>query len=291
MGNRLEVMKTYKIFIGGKFPRTESGRYYVPKNPKGSPIGNICLSSRKDVRNAVVAARKAQDSWAGRTAYNRGQIIYRMAENMEAMKDQFANMLLLETGQTKSKCILQIEECIDLMVHYAGWSDKYQQIFSSVNPVSSAHFNFSILESMGIVGAVHDANSSFYDLIHGVLCTLIAGNSILILAPENHPLSAYTFAELTQNSDVPAGVINILTGKKDEMLPHLSSHMDVNAILYSGENQNSWKLIQENSIHNLKRNIWWKEKQGHSPYRISDFSEVKTTWHPIEQIGGSKPGY
>lgn len=296
MEKRLEVLKTYKIYIGGKFPRTESGRYYKPTNSKGEVLGNICLSSRKDFRNAVVAARKAQEAWAGRTAYNIGQILYRMAENLEGAKAQFSDLVAQEENVTAAKARKEVEMAIDRLIYYAGWSDKFQQVFSGVNPVSSSHFNFSMLESTGVVACLSDANTNFLSLVTAIANVIVGGNTIVIQAGENNPLTAITFAEVINNSDVPGGVINILTGKLTELESYFSSHMDVNSVLYLGSDAEVVQSIKESSAENLKRvKVWDNEEiqssDFESPYTIKDFLEVKTTWHPIEQIGGAKAGY
>lgn len=296
MENRIEVLKTYKIYIGGKFPRTESGRYYKPTNSNGEVLGNICLSSRKDFRNAVVAARKAQGDWAGRSAYNIGQIIYRIAENLEGAKAQFVTLLMQEEGVSSAKAKEQVNQAIDRLIYYAGWSDKFQQIFSGVNPVSSSHFNFSMLESTGVVACLSDSDSNFLALVSAISSVIVGGNTVVILAGENTPLTAITFAEIINNSDVPGGVINILTGKLPELEEHFATHMDVNSILYLGSDKKVIESIKNKSAENLKRVRVWDNKsilssEFESPYSIKEFLEVKTTWHPIEQIGGASSGY
>lgn len=296
MEKRLDVLKTYKLYIGGKFPRTESGRYYKPTNSKGEVLGNICLSSRKDFRNAVVAARKTQEAWAGKTAYNIGQILYRMAENLEGAKTQFIELVVLEDGISSDKAKAQVEQAIDRLIYYAGWSDKVQQIFSGVNPVSSSHFNFSMLESSGVVACLSEMDSNFLSLVTAIANVIVGGNTIVIQAGENNPLSAITFAEIINNSDVPGGVINILTGKLPELEEHFASHMDVNSILYLGSDPKTEQSIKEKSADNLKRVRVWSNTdiqfaEFENPYTIKDFLEVKTTWHPIEQIGGATAGY
>lgn len=296
MSDRIEVLKTYKIYINGKFPRTESGRYYKPKNTKGESLGNICLSSRKDIRNAVQAARKAQASWAERSAYNIGQILYRIAENLESRKKEFAHLVSMEEGLPVARSSKIIEDSIDRLIYFAGWSDKYQQLFSSVNPVSSSHFNFSMLEGTGVVTAICGEQVYFKGLISAIASVICGGNSIVILANENAPISAVSFAEVLQHSDVPAGVVNILTGKKEELQSHMASHMDVNALLLMGYESKETTALEQLATENLKRlRLWSAEKVNsnavENPYSIQDFLETKTTWHPIEQIGGASSGY
>ena len=284
---RLDILKTYKIFIGGKFPRTESGRYYPLSNKKGDPIANICLSSRKDVRNAVVAARKACEDWSGRTAFNRSQILYRIAEVLEGRKEQFITEIVLQ-GKTKVSAEKEVLLSIDRCIYYAGWCDKYQQISSSVNPVSSSHFNFSVPEPMGVVAMVAPEESSLLGLLSVLLPCIAGGNSCVLLASEQYPLCSISLAEVLATSDVPGGVINILTGKSNELHEHLSSHMDVNAIVYCREHKKEFKTIQENASINVKRSFnWfkdWSKEANQNPYLITDLQETKTTWHPIEKV-------
>jgi acyl-CoA reductase-like NAD-dependent aldehyde dehydrogenase len=292
--SRIEVLKTYKIFIGGQFPRTESGRYYTPLDSKGKALANICLSSRKDVRNAVVAARKAFGPWSERSAFNRGQILYRIAEMLEGRQAQFVDELMRQ-GSSKVAASNEVNLSIDRIVYYAGWCDKYNQVVSSVNPVSSSHFNFSSLEPMGVVGVVAEQSTSLIGLVSLILPAICGGNSTVVLASEKLPLCAVTFSEVVHSSDVPAGVINILTGSPEEMAVTLASHMDVNALITSNlESQLSNKLSLL-SVDNLKRKfdyeVNWVEKDKQALHYISDLQELKTTWHPIENVGGASSSY
>lgn len=296
MQDRVEVLKTYKIYIGGKFPRTESGRYYKPENSKGEKLGNICLSSRKDIRNAVVAARKAQEAWAGRSAYNRGQILYRIAENLESRKAEFVDLIMQEEAVSASKAKKIVEESIDRLIYFAGWSDKYQQLFSSVNPVASSHFNFSLLEPTGLVACICGEGATFKSLIAAISAIICGGNTVVLLAREAAPISTISMAEVLHHSDVPAGVVNLLTGKREELEGHMASHMDVNALLLIGYSSKQSVSIEQIATENLKRVIHWLASQTETneienPYAIQDFLETKTTWHPIEQIGGATAGY
>lgn len=289
---RLEVLKTYKIFIGGKFPRTESGRYYSPKNPKGQVLGNICLSSRKDIRNAVVAARSAFGRWSSRADFNRGQILYRIAEILEGRKGQFIEELMLQ-GLSKVNANKEVEASIDRLIYYAGWCDKYKQILSSVNPVASSHFNFSTLESTGVVGIIADDKTSLIGLVSSIAPVIAGGNTCVVIASNKLPLCSITFAEVLNTSDVPGGVVNILTGELKELIKPLATHMDVNAIFNSSPKMD--EEIQLFSVENLKRvssydRLWMKE-EGQGLNFIEDFQEVKTTWHPIEDIGGASSTY
>ena len=291
--NRLEVLKTYKIFIGGKFPRTESGRFYKALNANNEPVANICLSSRKDVRNAVQTARKAQGAWQERTAFNRGQILYRIAEILEGRSAQFVEELMLQSV-TKKEATVEVESAIDRIVYYAGWCDKFNQVSSTVNPVSSSHFNFSTNESIGLVGALMPANSSLLDLISYVMPIIAGGNTCVLVASEKLPLTAITFAEVLNTSDVPGGVVNILTGSVEELWSPLSAHMDVNA-LFIDKASRFRKDIQLAAVDNLKRvremSADLKTENGQGLAFITDFQELKTTWHPIEKIGGASSSY
>jgi acyl-CoA reductase-like NAD-dependent aldehyde dehydrogenase len=292
--SRLEIVKTYKIYIGGQFPRTESGRYYSPVNKEGKVLGNICLSSRKDVRNAVVAARKASGSWSERSAFNRGQILYRIAEMLEGRKAQFVEELQFQ-GSSKQAAEAEVNLAIDRIVYYAGWCDKYQAIVSSVNPVASSHFNFSVAEPMGVVGIIAPEISSLIGLVSLVLPVICGGNTVVVLAAENLPLCAVTFAEVLHSSDVPGGVINILTGSTKEMAPTLSTHMDVNALVYGGTDPLELTEIQENAVLNVKRvfaySTDWTKADAQGLHYISDVQEIKTIWHPIEKVGGATSNY
>jgi acyl-CoA reductase-like NAD-dependent aldehyde dehydrogenase len=284
--SRLDINKTYKLYIGGKFPRTESGRYYPISDNKDNLIANMCLASRKDFRNAVVVARKAQNSWEKTSALNKGQILYRIAEMLEGRKEQFISELILQ-GDTKNAAKKEVEASIDRLVYYAGWSDKYQQLFSAVNPVSSAHFNFSSLEPMGIVSIIAPEEQSLLGLISIIAPAIVGGNTVIVLASEYKPLTAISFAEVLNSSDVPGGVVNILTGKKKELINHMASHMDVNAMIYCGKNEEDLKLINELASNNVKRIIFykkndWSNENSESPYFIEKTQEVKTTWHPTK---------
>lgn len=289
--SRLAVNKTYKIYIGGKFPRTESGRFY-PVELKDGTVTNICLGSRKDLRNSVVAARNAFGGWSSRAAFNRGQILYRIAEMLEGRKAQFIEELVA-AGATKAAASKEVEESIDRCVYFAGWCDKYTQLFGSVNPVASSHFNFSVHEPTGIVTIIAPESPSLLGLVSCVMPVIAGGNTCVVLASENSPHVAVTFAEVLNSSDVPGGVVNILTGKEDELVEHFSSHMDVNATIYCRDKH--LELIKENASLNVKRVSDWSgkdwNKEGEDPYMLLETQEVKTTWHPIENIAGAKSGY
>jgi acyl-CoA reductase-like NAD-dependent aldehyde dehydrogenase len=292
---RLEVLKTYKIYIAGQFPRTESGRYYIATNGKGEQLANVCLSSRKDFRDAVVAARSAFRGWSKRAAFNRGQILYRIAEMLEARKAQFIEELMKQdTGKVQAQ--KELATSIDRLIWYAGWCDKYQQIFGTVNPVASSHFNFSVPEPTGVVAAIAPQDTSLLGLVSIMAPVIAGGNTCIILASETKPLCSITFAEVINSSDVPAGVVNILTGKVSELAPQFAAHMDINAVVYCGEDEAIQKELQTKGATNVKRviihkNSNWSGEQGQSPYFILDTQEIKTTWHPIENIGGGGGGY
>ena len=215
--SRIDVLKTYKIFIGGKFPRTESGRFFPLKNKDKDLVANICLSSRKDFRNAVVYARNSQKKWGNTTALNKGQILYRIAEILEGRKLQFEKELMM-TDSSKIAAKKEIEQSIDRLIYYAGWSDKFQQIFSSVNPVGSNHFNFSVPQAMGVVSVIAPNEFSLLGLISIVAPIIVGGNSCVVLSSEENPMVSISFAEVLNTSDVPHGVVNILTGKRKELI-------------------------------------------------------------------------
>jgi acyl-CoA reductase-like NAD-dependent aldehyde dehydrogenase len=286
--SRIEILKTYKLYIGGQFPRTESGRYYPLLDKKKNVIADICLGSRKDFRNAVVAARGAFAGWSGRSAFNRSQILYRIAEMLETRKSQFIEEML-QQGATKANAEKEVLAAVDRLVYYAGWCDKFQQIFSSVNPVASSHFNFSVPEPTGVVAIIAPQDSSLIGLVSVIAPVIAGGNVCVALASEKLPLCSITFAEVLATSDLPGGVVNILTGKISELISHMSSHMDVNAVVYAGKNPAEIKLIKENATLNVKRVFVyqhdWNKTQSQNPYFIFDTQEIKTTWHPIESIG------
>jgi acyl-CoA reductase-like NAD-dependent aldehyde dehydrogenase len=283
---RLPVLKTYKIYIGGKFPRTESGRFYLLKSPAtGEPIANMCLCTRKDFRESVLAARAAQGGWAGRSAYNRAQIIYRIAEMLEGRAAQFISEMI-QMGLSEPDARADVEASVDRLVYYAGWADKYQQIFSSVNPVASSHFNFSVLEPSGVVALLAPQNSALIGLISTLIPAVAGGNSVIALASRDLPLCAVTLSEVLATSDLPGGVVNILTGERSELIEHFASHMDVNTIIYCGDDEAERTAVRAKSASNVKRAICydrsdWMAEEAQSPYLISDAQEVKTTWHPI----------
>ena len=292
---RLEVLKTYKIYVGGQFPRTESGRYYVATNAKGTPLANMCLSSRKDFRDAVSNSRNAFGGWSGRAAFNRGQILYRIAEMLEGRKVQFIDELIKQ-DVPRAAAEKEVNLSIDRLIYYSGWCDKFQQSFGSVNPVASSHFNFSVPEPTGVVAVIAPQDTSLLGLVSVIAPVIAGGNTCIVLASYAKPLCAVTFAEVLNSSDLPGGVVNILTGKISELAPFFADHMDVNAVVFCEKDKELKKMIQTKASLNVKRVIQydkknWQTDNGQSPYFITDLQEIKTTWHPIENIGGAKAGY
>ena len=292
---RLEVLKTYKIYVNGQFPRTESGRYYIATNGKGETLANVCLCSRKDFRDAVVAARGAFGGWSARAAFNRGQILYRIAEMLEGRKAQFIDELIKQDA-SPAQAEKEVNLAIDRLIYYSGWCDKFQQLFSSVNPVASSHFNFSVPEPTGVVSVIAPQNTSLIGLVSVIAPIIAGGNTCVVLASTNKPLCAVTFGEVLATSDLPGGVINILTGKISELATYFADHMDVNAVVFAEYDPELKKMINEKSSQNVKRafdynKTDWSAENAQSPYFIMDLQEIKTTWHPIENIGGAKAGY
>ena len=266
---RLEVLKTYKIYIGGQFPRTESGRYYIATNSKGEQLANICLSSRKDFRDAVVAARNAFKGWSARAAFNRGQVLYRVAEIMEGRRAQFVEL----TGDEA-----EVDAAIDSWVWYAGWADKLAQVLGSSNPVAGPYFNFTFPEPTGVVGVVAPEEPALAGLVAHLAPVIVGGNAVVIVASQKRPLAAVTLSEVLATSDVPGGVVNVLTGKKDELAPVLAAHMDVNALDLSGA-EGEREELERLAADNVKRVV--ANGDGQSPWHVAAFLELKTVWHPI----------
>jgi len=279
MSKRIDVKKTYKLFIGGAFPRSESGRTYEVKNSKGIFIANPCLASRKDLKDAVVAARAAYGGWSQATAYNRGQILYRMAELLEGRSEQFASEICKLAGITPKKAHEEVEASIDLLVWYAGWTDKISALDGATNPVAGPYYNFTIPESLGVVGLIAPNKSLLLGLVAGIAPIIASGNTVIALASESAALPAMSFAEVIATSDVPAGVINILTGKASELAPWFASHMDIDGLDITGLDAKLVAEIKVAGAQNLKRIHSFKENA--TPGRILAFMESKTVWHPI----------
>ena len=277
--SRIDVKKTYKLFIGGAFPRSESGRTYEVKDSKGNFIANPSLASRKDLRDAVVAARNAHAGWSGATAFNRGQILYRIAEMMEGRTAQFVDEIVALEGLTPSAAKKQVEEAIDLWVWYSGWCDKIGSIYGSTNAVSGSFYNFTIPEALGVVTVFAPAKPSLLGLVQSLAPVLAGGNTAIVIASEKFPLGAITLSEALGTSDLPGGVVNILTGSAAELAPWAGSHMDIDGIDASGLSTAHEKDLRIAGADNLKRIFRFKEAK--SPQRVLSFMENKTVWHPI----------
>ncbi len=278
---RLAVPKTYKLYIGGKFPRSESGRTYQVLSRKGEFLANAALASRKDARDAVVAARAAQPGWAAATAYNRGQVLYRIAELLEGRKDQFVDEIVAVEGASSAAATKQVNTAIDAWVWYAGWADKYVQVAGNGNPVSGPYFNLSTPEPTGVVAIVAPQGAqSLLGLVSVVAPAILSGNTVVVIASESAPLSAVSLAEVLATSDVPGGVVNILTGSPAELAPWLAGHADVNALDLAGAGQLDWVELQVTAADTLKR-VLLPEPGVPAPSldRITALTETKTVWH------------
>ncbi|WP_031009215.1 aldehyde dehydrogenase family protein [Streptomyces sp. NRRL F-5727] len=291
---RLSVFKTYKLYVGGKFPRSESGRVYEVSDSKGNWLANAPLSSRKDARDAVVAARKAQGGWAGATAYLRGQILYRVAEMLEGRRDQFVREVADAEGLSKSKAAAQVDAAIDRWVWYAGWTDKIAQVVGGANPVAGPFFNLSTPEPTGVVTVIAPQESSFLGLVSVIAPVIATGNTAVVIASEKAPLPALSLGEVLATSDLPGGVVNILSGRASEMGPHLASHLDVNAIDLTGADAELARDLEIAAAENLKRVLRPRtEDFAESPGtdRMTAFLETKTVWHPTGSLGASGSSY
>ena len=278
--SRLAVKKTYKLYINGEFPRSESGRSYPALSSDGAVIARVARGSRKDMREAVRAARGAQEKWGAKSGYNRGQILYRIAEMIEDRTSIFAEHLAAG-GTTPSKARREVSDSVDRMVWYAGWADKFAQIFGNLNPVAGPFFNISAPEPTGVVGIVAPETPALLGLVSRLAPAIVSGNVAVVIASESQPLPAITFSEVLESSDLPAGVVNILTGSASELVPWLADHMDVNALDMAGATPEVALRAQEGAVHNVKRLVG---KNGYansqSPYLIAAFTETKTVWHP-----------
>jgi acyl-CoA reductase-like NAD-dependent aldehyde dehydrogenase len=288
---RLGVRKTYKLYIGGAFPRTESGRAYEVFDAKGRLLANACRGTRKDIRDAVRAARKAYPEWAAKTAYNRSQILYRIAELMEGRREQFVAEVMAAEGVGRRRATRLVDAAIDRWVWYAGWADKYTQALGTVNPVAGSYFNFSVPEPTGVVGVIAPEGSSLLGLVSRLAPVIVSGNAAVVLASESRPLPAVTLTEVLATSDVPGGVVNLITGLRRELVGHLAGHMDVNALDAYGLAPDEAAAIEELATENVKRlvrpptdgeaSVDWLDARAQSPYLIGEFVETKTVWHPI----------
>ncbi|MCM2322012.1 MAG: aldehyde dehydrogenase family protein [Oligoflexia bacterium] len=278
-------MRNYGIYVDGKFNRTESGRYFQFRAAQGDWAANLCNSSRKDFRDAVTAARGAFAKWSSAAPAARGQLLYQVAEALEGRKAQLSEELQHQ-GLTAAAAEAEVQASVNRLIYYAGWADKFQQVFSSVNPVASSHYNFSVLEPVGVVSILAPEESPLVGLVSAIAPVIVGGNSCVVLASSSRPLCAVTLGEVLQSAGLPAGVVNILTGFRSELLGQFTSHMDVNGVLYCGEAAEELKTVRENAALNVKRvshspraDSSAEEAQG--PYAILSFQEVKTTWHPI----------
>lgn len=279
--SRLAVPKTYKLFIGGKFPRSESGRVYEVNSVAGEFVANAAQGSRKDMRDAVVAARTAQPGWSGATAYNRGQVLYRIAEVLEGRKAQFVEEIMLVEGSSAKKAAAQVDAAIDTWIWYAGWADKYTQVAGQANPVSGPYFNLSVPEPTGVVGAIAPQTSgSLLGLVATIAPILVSGNTVVVVPREDAPLTAISFAEVMATSDVPGGVVNVITGSPAELAPWMASHADINALDLAGAGSLDWASLQIAAAETLMRTLAPVEGIPVSSLnRITAFTEVKTVWH------------
>ncbi|MFM7014482.1 MAG: aldehyde dehydrogenase family protein [Actinomycetota bacterium] len=279
---RLDIKKTYKLFIGGKFPRSESGHTYELTSSKGEFVANVVLASRKDARDAVVAARAAQAGWASATAYNRGQILYRIAEMLEARREQFVAEIRELTGTTEKAANQEVDEAIDSWVWHAGWSDKIDSVAGSMNPVAGPFFNISTNQPTGVVAAFAPQQSSLVGLVNTIAPIIVTGNTVVVVASESLPLSAITLSEVLATSDLPGGVVNVLTGKESDLAPWLTSHQDVNAVDLEGTSDSV--SLEIRAAETLKRVVrpGTFSRIGSKGYlqQILSFMEVKTVWHP-----------
>jgi acyl-CoA reductase-like NAD-dependent aldehyde dehydrogenase len=289
-GERLDVRKTYKLYIGGQFPRTESGRAYEVFDAKGRLLANACRGTRKDIRDAVRAARTAFPGWAARTAFNRSQILYRIAELMEGRRDQFIAEVMAAEGVGRQRATRLVDAAIDRWVWYAGWADKYTQTLGTVNPVNGSFFNFSVPEPTGVVGMIASESSSLLGLVSRLAPIIVSGNAAVVIASESRPLPAVTLTEVLATSDVPGGVVNLITGLRRELVQHLAGHMDVNGLDAYGLDPAQGAAIEDLAVENVKRLVRpapqngavdWLSERAQSPYLIGEFVEVKTVWHPI----------
>lgn len=286
--SRLDVRKTYKLYIGGKFPRSESGRYLSAKSARGEHLDNFSHASRKDFRDAVTAARGAVEGWSKASAYNRGQILYRAAEMLQNRSAELVTEIARSTDKGAAVAGREVTATIDRLVHYAGWTDKYSQVFGSVNPVASSHFNFTTPEPTGVVVVLAPDEPPMIGLVSLMAPVILSGNAAVVVPSEKFPLPSVAFAEILATSDLPGGVVNILTGKRAELVPHIASHMDVNAIVDgTGDGELATKLRTGTST-NLKRytnrsmaTVDWFGGKAEDPYWILDTVEFKTAWHPI----------
>lgn len=282
MSTRLTIPKTYKLYIGGAFPRSESGRTYEVASPKGGFLANAALASRKDARDAVAAARGAVKGWSGATAYNRGQVLYRVAEILEGRRAQFVDEIVQQTGVSSSAATAEVDEAIDRWVWYAGWCDKFGQVAGNGNPVAGPYFNISVPEPTGVVGVVAPQDTALVGLVSAIAPALVTGNAVVVVASQRYPLSAISLAEVLATSDVPGGVVNVLTGSPAEIAPWLASHPDVHALDLVGAGDLDWIDLEIAAAETLTRVLPpenGSDAAAPSLARITAFTETKTIWH------------
>ena len=286
--SRLTVPKTYKLYIGGKFPRTESGRSIPVQDRKGNTAAHICHASRKDFREAVEVAAKAASSWAGITGYLRGQILYRMAEMLEGRREEFASAICVTSSVTIAAARKEVDASIDRLVCFAGWTDKYQQVLGCQNPVASNFYNFTIPVSQGVTCVIAPDEPSLLGLITLIAAPLCAGNTVIALGSVHHPIPTAIFGEVCQTSDVPAGAINVLTGTRSDLIEQIATHRQVASINAAGLRKQDRVAIEIGAANSIKRvhfvslsgNEWYDPKLAASPWAIEPFVEMKTIWHP-----------
>ncbi len=289
MTDRIPVLKTYKLYIGGAFPRSESGRYLQAKTAEGRLVANISRASRKDFRQAIVVARKAQHGWAGRSAFNRGQILYRMGEMLESRRRGFEAMLVEVAGYSADAAKTEVDAAVDRLIWYSGWCDKYHQIAGNTNPVATAHFNFSFPEPIGVVAILGSRKSPLLGLVSTIAPVLAGGNAAVVIVDDPAPTIAIELAEVLATSDLPGGVVNLLTGLRSELYGQAGAHMDVDAIFAVGSEGDEKKKLQVDAAESVKRTFFvddaepsgWLSENRETPYWILPFTETKTAWHPI----------
>jgi acyl-CoA reductase-like NAD-dependent aldehyde dehydrogenase len=277
---RLAVAKTYKLYLGGAFPRSESGRSYIVNDRSGGFLANAAQASRKDLRDAVVAARKAFPGWSGATAYNRGQVLYRVAEVLEGRRDQFTAQVAAAEGSSAADAATIVDAAVDRWVWFAGWADKIAQVVGAANPVAGPYFNFTVPEPTGVVAVIAPQQSSLLGLVDAVAATIVSGNTAVVVASQQRPLPAITLGEVLATSDVPGGVVNVLTGVTDELAPVLAAHMDVNAIDLAGVEPAQLAHLERAAAEKIKRTLPQALTGTAGPERMLALTELKTVWHP-----------
>ncbi len=295
---RLPVYKTFKLYVGGKFPRTESGRTITETSDKGEFVANLCRASRKDFRMAVNAARSAQAGWAGRAPFNRSQIFYRMGEMLESRRESFEKALVDRAGYKASDAEAEVSASIDRLIWYGGWADKFIQVFGNTNPVASPHFNFTMPEATGVVTSLAPRTAPLLGMVTAMAPVILSGNTAIVIVDHDHRSVVMDFAEVLHCSDLPGGVVNILTGHRDELIKHVAGHMDVDAVAAFDATAEERKILGVEAAENVKRVHFfevdggdWASDEAQSPYWILPFVEFKTAWHPMGSMLGKAGGY